>query len=279
LGTVVVRAAIHVDPETAQVSVTSDPLPQFLEGIPVTYRTVHVAINRPGFTLNPTSCARMQVTGTAKSISGGSTALSSPFQVGGCASLAFKPKLALRLKGGTRRSAHPALRAILTMPEGGANIASTSVTLPHSEFLENAHIKTICTRVQFAANNCPAGAIYGRARAVTPLLDKPLEGPVYLRSSSHELPDLVADLNGQIHVILDGRIDSVNGGIRTTFETVPDAPVSKFVLEMQGGKKGLLVNSTNLCAKANRATVLFDGQNGKVANSKPALANSCRKKN
>jgi hypothetical protein len=278
LGTVVVRAAIHVDPETAQVSVGSDPLPQFLEGIPVTYRTVHVDVDRPGFTLNPTSCARMQVEGTASSVSGSKAALASPFQVGGCSSLAFKPKLRLRLKGGTTRSAHPALRATLTMPEGGANIARASVGLPHSEFLDQGHIKTICTRVQFKANACPAGAVYGQARAFTPLLDQPLEGPVYLRSSDNELPDLVADLNGQIHVTLVGRIDSVNGGIRSTFEGVPDAPVSKFVLQMQGGKKGLLVNSTNLCAKTNRAKVRFDGQNGKVAHSRPVLVNGCGKK-
>lgn len=277
LGTVVVRAAIHVDPETARVSVASDSLPQFLEGIPVTYRTVQVDVNRPDFTLNPTSCARMQVGGSASSVSGGRAALASPFQVGGCSSLGFKPKLRLRLKGGTTRSSHPALRATLTMPEGDANIARASVALPHSEFLDQNHIKTICTRVQFAANTCPAGSVYGHARALTPLLDQPLEGPVYLRSSSHELPDLVADLNGQIHVVLVGRIDSVNAGIRTTFEAVPDAPVSKFVLSMQGGKKGLLVNSTNLCTRPNRANVLFGGQNSKAAHSRPALATRCRK--
>jgi hypothetical protein len=278
LGTVVVRAAIHVDPETAQVSVASDPLPQFLEGIPVTYRTVQVDVNRPGFTLNPTSCARMQVEGTAVSASGGRAALSTPFQVGGCSSLAFKPKLGLRLRGGTSRTGHPSLRAVLTMPEGGANIASASVALPHSEFLDQGHIKTICTRVQFAAGSCPAGSVYGHARALTPLLDQPLEGPVYLRSSNHALPDLVADLNGQIHVVLAGRIDSVKGGIRTTFEAVPDAPVSKFVLQMQGGKKGLLINSTNLCTRPNRATVRLGGQNGKPFASRPAVQAGCKKK-
>ena len=112
--------------------------------------------------------------------------------------------------------------------------------MPHSEFLAQNHIKTICTRVQFAADQCPKGSIYGYVTATTPLLEKPLEGPLYLRSSSHPLPDLVAALHGQIDVDLVGRIDSKNGGIRTTFDAVPDAPVSKFVLTMQGGKKGLL---------------------------------------
>jgi hypothetical protein len=149
--------------------------------------------------------------------------------------------------------------------------------------LDQGHIRTICTRVQFAAAGgngagCPAGSVYGRARAITPLLDAPLEGPVFLRSSDHPLPDLVAALHGQIDVDLSGRIDSHKGGIRTTFEGVPDAPVTKFVLEMQGGKKGLLENSTNLCRSTNRATAAFDGQNGKVHDFNPVVRNSCKGK-
>ena len=134
--------------------------------------------------------------------------------------------------------------------------------------------------MQFALNQCPVGSIYGHAKAFTPLLDKPLEGPVYLRSNGgeRELPDIVVDLNGQVHIILVGFVDSVNGRIRTTFDAVPDAPVSKFVLEMQGGKKGLIVNSRNLCASKNRAKVRFTGQNGKAYDSKPVLQASCKGK-
>lgn len=278
LGVVAVRSGIYVDPETAQVTVKSDPLPQILQGIPISYRDIHVGVDRPSFSLNPTSCATKAVEATIISSQGRSASPSDRFQVGGCRELGFKPKLSLALKGGVRRGAHPSLRAVLKMRGGSANIRRAQVALPRSEFLDNNHIKTVCTRVQFAARNCPAASIYGRARAITPLLDKPLEGPVYLRSSNNKLPDLVADLNGQIHVVLDGRIDSIRGGIRNTFEAVPDAPVSKFVLEMRGGKKGLLVNSANLCATANRATVRFVAQNGMVRDSRPTLSNSCKKK-
>ena len=123
----------------------------------------------------------------------------------------------------------------------------------------------------------PAGSIYGRARAVTPLLDEPLSGPVYLRSSNHNLPDMVAALNsGKINIDLVGRIDSGKGGrIRTTFEGVPDAAVKSFTLEMLGGKKGLLVNSQNLCKSTNRAAAVFTGQNGKVYRSKPVVKAPC----
>ncbi len=131
--------------------------------------------------------------------------------------------------------------------------------------------------MQFAATQCPKASIYGFAKATTPILDKPLSGPVYLRSSSHELPDLVADLQGQVNVVLDGRIDSLNGGIRSTFEAVPDQPVSKFVLEMRGGRKGLLINSTNLCAKPNYAAAKLNGQNGKLHDFRVQLKNDCGK--
>ncbi|HEY6729717.1 MAG TPA: hypothetical protein VI039_01695 [Solirubrobacterales bacterium] len=279
LGAVVNRTALNVDPETAQVRAVSDPLPQIIEGIPLDIRSIALKLDRPSFILNPTSCNPMAILGRAQSVVAQTAPFSAPFQVGGCGALGFKPKLSLRLKGETRRSGHPALTATLTYPKGSyANIAEAQVRLPHSAFLDQSRIKTICTRVQFAANSCPKGAIYGSAEARTPLLDQPLKGPVYLRSSSHALPDLVADLRGQLQVVLVGRIDSKQGGIRTTFEGVPDAPVSSFVLRMRGAKKGLLVNSTDICRRPHRAVAAFTGQNGLTYRARPVLTSSCKKK-
>ena len=277
LGSVVVRNALQVDPATAQITAVSDPLPTILHGIPLDLRSINVSIDRPDFTLNPTSCDPMFFSGSATAPSGASARLSDRFQVGACEWLPFKPSLKLKVSGATKRGAYPKLRAELRAKPGEANIGRVSVALPHSEFLAQEHIRTICTRVQYAADACPAGSIYGHARAITPLLDQPLEGPVYLRSSSNPLPDLVVALKGQIEIDLAGRIDSVNGGIRNSFELVPDAPVSKFVLEMKGGKKGLLVNSRDLCKGTNRATVRMDGQNGKVFDARPVLRGSCGK--
>jgi hypothetical protein len=297
LGTVVVRFALRIDPETAEVFVDSqgsDPIPHIVDGIPVHLRDIRAYVDRNDFTLNPTSCKKKSTASTvlgsglnfASAADDQPVTVTSPFQAADCANLGFAPKLGLSLKGATKRGGTPAFKAVLTYPKGSyANIAKSVVTLPHSEFLEQSHIKTICTRVQFKegkvpGEKCPKASIYGHAEAVTPLLSEPLKGPVYLRSSSHNLPDLVAALhNNQVDFALDGRIDSVkNGRIRNTFETVPDAPVSKFVLEMQGGKKGLLVNSTNLCKGTNRAISEFTGQNGKLHNTNPVLSAKCGKK-
>jgi hypothetical protein len=118
---------------------------------------------------------------------------------------------------------------------------------------------------------CPKGSVYGHARAWTPLLSEPLEGPVFLRSSNHNLPDLVLALHGLVNIDLAARIDSVHGGIRSSFADVPDAPVSRFVLEMQGGKKGLIVNSTDLCTGKHRAGANLSGQNGRVDRVRPVV--------
>lgn len=295
LGTVVLRLALRIDPETAEVFVdptSSDPIPHIIQGIPVHARDIRAYVDRTDFVLNPTNC---EPTSTASTVLGSGldfgsagddepVTVTSPFQAADCASLGFKPKLSLRLLGGTKRGDTPRLRAVLKARKGDANIGNAQVTLPHSAFLEQAHIRTVCTRVQFKAGGgngeqCPKGSIYGKAKAITPLLDEPLQGKVFLRSSNHELPDLVAALHSsKADINLVGRIDSLNGRIRNTFESTPDAPVTKFVLEMQGGQKGLIVNSTNICKGKHRAIAKFGGQNGRVHNFKPVVTAKCGKK-
>jgi hypothetical protein len=290
VGTVVVRQALVIDPRTAEVRVDgdrSDPIPHILAGIPLRVRDIRAYVDRPGFTLNPTGCDPAAI--GARLWGGGADVFSalddSPvsrearFQAAGCASLGFKPKLSLKLKGGTKRGAHPALTGTYTPRAGDANLAGLVLRFPRAAFLDQAHIRTICTRVQFAAKACPPGAVYGRATAYTPLLDEPLSGPVYLRSSDHNLPDFVADLHGLIDVEAVARIDSKQGGIRATFSEVPDAPLTKVVVQMQGARKGLIVNSTDLCRGAHRATAQFSAHNGKSAQIKPGLRPSgCKAK-
>jgi len=201
-----------------------------------------------------------------------------PFQGEGCEALDFKPGLKVRLFGQTKRAKHPKLKATLTTTEGQANTALASVALPHAIFLDQASLGTVCTRPQFAAGQCPAKSRYGFARAWTPLLSHPVEGPVYLRSSNNTLPDMVADLKGQVSIVLDGRIDSFKGGIRTTFAGIPDLPVSKFVITLPGGKHGLLQASTNLCAKPVKGIIRLEGQNGKKFTRHPRIQTPCKGK-
>jgi hypothetical protein len=275
-GNVVVRAAITVNPLNAQVTVVSDPLPKILEGVPLRLRSIRVALDRSGFALNPTNCSQYSVDATVHGDEGAAASPSVPFQVANCTDLGFSPQLSMKLTGGVKRLGHPAIHATLTAKPGEANIQKVSVALPKGEQLDNAHIGTICTKVKFAAGSCPAGSVLGNAQVTTPLLDQPLKGKVYLRSSSQGLPDLAIDLRGQFNIELVGTIDTVNGGaLRTTFKTVPDAPVSKVVLNLTGGSKGLVVNSQSLCGRPKKATVGMTGQNGATLEDKTPLQTNC----
>jgi hypothetical protein len=291
LGTVVVRVALFVDPVTAQIRAVSDPIPNVFGGAQLSIRAIDVDVDRKDFTLNPTSCGPLTSAGTlrgggadpASPAAFSALPVSTPFQTSECGALGFRPKLFTRLYGGrkmTKRSQHPKFRAVLVAREGDANISHAAVTLPHSQFLDQSHIRTICTRVQLAAHNCPKAAIYGYARAKTPLLDDELVGPVYLVSSNNPLPDLLADLRGQVNVQLHGVISSAKARIKNVFYPVPDVPVSKFVLTMKGGKRGLLVNSRDLCAQPSFSFMNFKAQNGKRLKKKklPLRVPACRGK-
>ncbi|HEU4598593.1 MAG TPA: hypothetical protein VFS26_02490, partial [Solirubrobacterales bacterium] len=288
LGNVVVRVALNVDPETAQIHAVSDVIPDVFGGAKLDIRTIDLNIDRYKFMLNPTNCSAEATTGA---IQGGgadptnpaafsSYAVNFPFQATECDTRGFSPKLQVRLNGPTRRAKFPRLTAVLTAPRGNANIARTALTMPHTLFLEQGHIGTVCTRPQLASHTCPKASVYGSAEATTPLLDEKLKGQVYLVSSNHKLPDLLVDLRGQVEVYLRGVIGSKHGGLKTVFNNVPDVPVSRFVLKMKGGDKSLLVNSDNLCKKAQRAVLNIKGQNDKkVKNNRFKLnVTSCGKK-
>lgn len=275
LGTVVVRVALNVNPITAQINAVSDVIPDVFGGVKLDLRTIDFNLDRSQFMLNPTNCAKQATTGA---INGGganpadaaafsSYPVNTPYQATACNKLGFKPKLNVKLTGPVKRAGNPKLRAVLTARKGDANIARTALTLPHSLFLDQSHIGTVCTRPNLAANTCPAKSVYGSAEAVTPLLSKKLKGKVYLVPSGHELPDLVADLRGQVNIQLHGVISSKRGGLKTVFNGVPDVPVSKFILNMKGGKKSLLVNSTNTCKSKQLAVLKFKAQNGKKLNN------------
>jgi len=275
LGVVVVRVALEIDPETAEVHALSDAIPHVFGGVKLDIRRIDVAISRNKFTLNPTSCRAGFAIGSGL-FGGGANPLdpatwslvkpSTPFRATECRKLKFKPKFFARILGGenqTHRTANPKFRATLDARKGDANVARAAFILPRATILDQSHIRTICTRVQLAANECPKKAIYGHAKATSPLLDEPLKGPVYLTSSNNELPDLLADLRGQVNIRLRGVISSENARLKTVFRKVPDVAVNKFVLTMKGGNRGLLVNSQDLCDRPRKGFLNLKAQNSR----------------
>ncbi len=277
LGVVAVRVALHIDPETAQITAVSDPLPQIQEGVPLRTRYISVALDRNGFALNPTNCDPFAVAVTIGGDEGASAFPYTHFQAANCTDLPFHPKLAMRLAGGTRRAKNPALQVVLRSRPGEANIDRIAVILPHSAFLDNAHVQSPCRAAQFAAEECPTGSLIGHATAESPLIDKPLAGPVLIRTSVHRLPDLVIALRGQVHIDLIAQVDSVRGRLRASFKALPDVAVSRFRLTLAGGRRGLLENSEAICRGPHRARVKLVGQNGRVRKMRVPVNADCRR--
>ena len=290
LGVVIVRSAIHVDPYTAQVSIDSagsDPIPHIIDGIPIHLRDIRVYIDRPQTTLNPTSCEPFTLTSI---MTGSAAPFTNPeditasvpdhFQAANCDALGFAPHLTFGMRG-ARRGQYPVLTATVTARPGDANVAGAVVTLPHAEFLAQEHIVTACAKSVFEAHSCPAGSIYGHASVRSPLIEEAWEGPVYLVSGfGHRIPDMVVALHGKdgLEVDLDARVDQVRGGMRASFEALPDAPASTFELTLFGGRRGLLVNSENICKAKDGASVRFIGQNSLGYAPVVRLENQCGKK-
>ncbi|HWY17714.1 MAG TPA: hypothetical protein VNY27_03265 [Solirubrobacteraceae bacterium] len=267
LGTVVIRFALRINPVTAQVEVDatgSDPIPHIIKGIIVHVRDIRAYVDRPDFILNPTSCEHMSI-GNVLTGAGADPAnpadqtpvnVSSPFQATDCASLSFKPSFTVTTTGRTNKADGASLNVKLTMPGplgAQANIHQVKVELPVQLPSRLTTLQKACTKSQFDTNpaGCPAASVVGHARAITPILPVPLEGPAYFVSNGGEaFPNLIIVLQGYgvtIDLVGDTFI-SKQGITSSTFKTVPDQPVTSFELTLPQGPFSALTANGNLCA-------------------------------
>lgn len=286
LGNVVVRAKVNVDPQTAQITVVSDPMPVILRGIPTDLRTVNVVIDRERFTINPTSCEPMRVAGQIVSAHGESAAVSNRFQVANCQGLEFKPSFAVSTTAKTSRGNGASLDVKLGYPAGSlgkaTNIAKVKVELPRQLPSRLTTLQKACPDFTFDVNpaQCPAGSRVGTGTATTPLIPVPLTGPAYFVShGGKEFPELVIVLQGYgVTVELNGETFISKAGITSsTFKTVPDVPVQSFELKLPQGPGSALAANGNLCNSKMAMPTTFTAQNGvTIKRSTPIGVIGCR---
>jgi hypothetical protein len=290
LGTVVLRFGLKIDPHTAQVSVdptASEPIPTILDGIVTHVRDIRVYIDRQGFTLNPTNCTPTSIASTLGSNLGQRASITSPFQTASCANLKFAPKFAVSTSGKTSKAKGASLSVKLTYPKGPAgtyaNISRVKVDLPKQLPSRLTTLQKACTNAQFETNpaGCPAASIIGYAKAVTPLIPVPLEGPAYFVSHGGEaFPSLIIVLQGYgVTIDLVGTTFISKAGITSsTFKTVPDQPIGSFELTLPQGKYSALAANGNLCASKLAMPTEFLAQNGaKITQSTKISVTGCRK--
>jgi hypothetical protein len=281
-GVVVVRVALHVDPETAQVFAASDTVPSIIGGVPIRMRSIQVNIDREKFTINPTNCSAFTVDSQGIGDQGTITDFSSYFQVVNCARLPFKPKMTMRQLGGrknTKRSRNPELQIDLNTRPGDANVKSISVILSSAFEIDQRHLGNICSEKELTEKQCAGRTPIGKASTTTPLLDQPLSGPVYAVSGSGGLPRLAFILNGQVNLVPRADTKTASGGrLQTTVPVVPDAPIGHFRLNVFGGKTGYLINTRDTCAHTPVAQVAYTGQNDKTRTEAVKIKAACGKK-
>jgi hypothetical protein len=272
----VVRASIAIDPHTSALTVTSDPLPQQLNGVPLDIRTIEIDITREGFMFNPTDCDSMSVSGAIASATGTASSTSFPFQATDCGILPFKPKFAASTQGKTSKKNGASLHVKVSSGHGQANIGKVKVSLPIQLPSRLSTLQKACVDSVFEANpaSCPAASVVGQATAITPLLKSPLTGPAYLVShAGRSFPDMQIVLQGEgITLILTGNTDIKKGVTSSTFKTIPDAPITSFDLVLPEGPHSVLAAFGNLCtSKLNMPTILT-GQNGAVIKQTTKIA-------
>jgi hypothetical protein len=296
LGTVVVHLPLHIDPATAQISVPSGPadqIPHILQGIVIHLRAIRVYVDRAHFIVNPTSCDSRSLSATV--IGGGASptnpadddpvTIKDPFQAADCSSLAFKPSFHVSTSGKTSKAGGASLSVKLSFPAGSlgseANIAKVKVDLPKQLPSRLTTLQKACLAVTFEANpaECPAASIIGHAKAVTPILPVPIEGPAYFVSHGGEaFPSLVMVLQGYgVTIDLTATTFISKAGITSsTFKAVPDQPVSSFELTLPEGKYSALAANGNLCASKLAMPTAFTAQNGaEIHESTPIAVEGC----
>jgi hypothetical protein len=272
LGTVVVRAGLLLRPSDGGVTVRTGALPAFVGGVPVSVRSLTLRLDRPGFTLNPSSCALQDVVASLTSRSGASATAKAPYQATDCAGLPFTPRLAASIDArGPKGATHqPALRTVITVPAGNAATSATTVALPKRLGLA-LPIRTVCTLDQQATDACPAASQIGTVTAQTPLLPVPLSGPVYVAQLPGQLlPGLRLSLGGLVQLRLTGALDFSPNGLVTKFAGIPDVPLTRLALTFSGGGP-LKVVGDPCTGSLLRATASLTGHNGAAATAPARL--------
>ncbi|HWT93367.1 MAG TPA: hypothetical protein VN238_10245 [Solirubrobacteraceae bacterium] len=263
LGVVELRSGLRLG-DDGRLRVSASGLPSILGGIPLEVRRMVLRLDKPGFMLNPSACGTPKVEAVINGV-----ATSAPYPVTGCERLAFGPRLTTQVSGGraaARKGGTPALTTTIVQPEGEAAMKRASVILPNVLGANLAALGAVCGAADPAA--CPASATVGSAEARTPLLAEPLRGPVVLVKGSGALPKMVVLLRGQIPLRLDADVAlDDKGRVVATFGGLPDVPVTRFVLQLNGGPGGMLQSGADLCGVAANFAGSFTSWAGGSAES------------
>jgi RTX calcium-binding nonapeptide repeat (4 copies) len=260
-------------PRTAGITVSVPLLGDIHQNSPVHIDSTALTLNR-SFMTNPTSCGTKTTRISGTSWEGSSATASASFNSTNCQNQRYNPNLAMTIdmSADAAHVENPDLTTEVTQGLDEANSRRVEAILPSTVQANNATLNNQCPAASFPLDpslpqGCPANTQVGTAVARTPLLGKPLQGPVYLIQNPGLLPKVGLDLMGPLPARILGnatptpefRLDNVFGDIPPG---LPDVPLSEFKLTFGGGKGGLIVGTQQLCKRPSRYDAIFDSFGG-----------------
>jgi hypothetical protein len=273
LGTAVVRSRILINPETLQLTIVSNPFPAIMGGVPLRVRAVNVALTRPDFIINPTTCPEQSIGATVQAVGGATATVSTPFAVEGCDALPFSPKLSASSKaGGSIRGDGASLTVHVVNPaRSTGRLRAAAIELPKQIRPRLSTIQQACLPAAGSSlGMCPATAVVGSADVSSPILSGNLVGPVYLVAHGGDaLPSLVMELaGGGLNAHLEASLTiSPGGAITAAFKHLPDVEIASLTLLLPSGPHSLLGATESLCHKTVGLHYKLTEQNGAALSS------------
>jgi hypothetical protein len=270
LGTVSFRASATVSGRDGRVIVSTDKLPEQIEGVPIRFQAIELSMDRPGLIHNPTSCRPAPIDATIESSSGTVTTVVSPLPLSGCHRLGFRPRFHIALEGrrAARRHNNPGLLIAAHLRPGDTGLRAMQMTLPRGLGFDLGGLKAICSRPDAALGACPADAQVGTAAVRTSLLSKPLKGGVYIvQPEGNGLPELGVSLAAMgVHAEISGRTENRDGRFVTKLVGLPDMLFSTFTMRLDTGSDGVFSLGSDPCKRGRplqlASTLLAIGQDG-----------------
>jgi hypothetical protein len=268
LGEVVTRAGITVGLYSGRITVTTT-LPSIVGGVPLRLQSLNVSVNRPNFLFNPTSCAPLATESVLTSTFSASQSLSSPFQVGDCGALAFKPTVSASSSAHTSKLGGASLEIKVGEVAHQADIQEMQLQLPPQLVARLTTLQKACLAAEFETGpppgTCKSTARVGTATVKTPVLPDPLKGDAYFVShGAASFPDLDLVLQGDgVEVVLVGHTHIARSSITTsTFESLPDVPISSAVVSLPTGSSSAVTANGALCGANLIAPTTIIAQSG-----------------
>lgn len=271
LGDVVVPARIDLRPTDAGLTLITSAPTRF-KNLALLLRSIKVTLDREGFPLNPTACGPLRGTAEFGADTGATATANADVTYTGCAAKAFQPTIKAEFLGAVKEGERPTVRVQMSTRKGDTNLRSVNVLLPDGASAWTPNINgRKCSNSAFIAGTCPATAKVGSVSATVAITPDKLTGDVlFVDIPGETLPGIGMSFTGRYsqRVLSRVKVDRASGRLLTAFEAIPDLPLTSLDLTIDGGARGPIQFSDEVCKSASSWDASLTGQGGQTSKVK-----------